>query len=108
MGKRITLGQALERVEVDLFDHDFEALPGTKLVVEACLPIEEQLEDTEKVPEQIKLIGGLLDIRLKSLNGSKKKPSTLVKEKWDAGELGIEQLLTFYGEIATAQFVRPT
>jgi hypothetical protein len=111
VSKRITMADALEPVEVDLFGFDYEMKPATRSLVAECRPYEQKLEDADEgdADALIAAVGALLDIRLKSANGNqRKKPSAIVKEKWEADQLTTSALMGFLADLSGAQFARPT
>lgn len=105
---KVTLGGALTTVEVEVFGHKFKALPSTRSVIAVSAELEKKLDDTEGNDEQMALVAQLLDARLKSANGSKKKASVILLEKWEADELSLTQVMSFVEELNQAQFARPT
>lgn len=108
MARTISLGEALDKVEVDLFGTAFEAQPATRSLMKESEPFERELDKADDSDDVIAAVGRLLDIRLKSANGSKRKPSTIVKEKWEADELSTGSLLAFLADLNGAQYARPT
>jgi hypothetical protein len=105
---KVSLGDALTTVEVEVFGAKFKALPATRSVVNSIVDLEKKLEDAKDNDEQIAVIAELLDVRLKSANGSKKKASAIITEKWEADELGLDQIQGFVEDLNQAQLVRPT
>jgi hypothetical protein len=109
---RISIGQAYEPVEIDLWEDN-----GGGVFVTEDLPRSKQKKaekllgavyETEEGGEDVAVdaIGQFLDLKLVPKNGTKVKPSTLVSKKWKADELTMRQLLAFLQAVAEAD--RPT
>ena len=106
--KKISLGEAVTDVEVELFGVTFKALTPTRSVLKDAGELEDALEAADNNDVSMDLIGRMLDARLKATNGGRKKPSQIIKEKWEADELSLPQIQMFVADLTEAQFARPT
>ena len=101
----------LERTEVDLWGSIFVVAKVTK---DSEPEIDEQLEAVKKRADkrddshasQIESFGERMDVWLSPIEG-RKKASTLIKEKWDAGDLTLLQTEKFWEGVKEA-VNRPT
>ncbi len=104
---RISIAQAYEPVEVDLWGTVFETADVTRSGQKKAQALEGELEGTEDPDEQVELLAKLLDLKLVSTNGTKLKPSTMIVKKWKADELSPRSLFSFLDRLAEAE-TRPT
>lgn len=112
---RIAITDVYTPPEVDLWGHVFELRPVTKHLEEKLGPLQEQLEEkldkAKDGAEAVGLLGQLFDLQLKRVGGDgpQKKPSTLLKQKWDSSELSVRQIENFLYALAQAETeTRPT
>jgi hypothetical protein len=108
MAKRVSISKQVHQpLEIDLWaDGDgavFETQPQTKARAEQLDPLRERLVKVAEMSadEQLDLIGDYLDIALKPTNGGRKKPSTLIKAKWNAGEVDADQVANVFEAVLT-------
>lgn len=129
MPERLTFSGVPEPIEVDLLDHEFESAPITRAVQRKSGPLSEKLlaamfetdEDGKPIEENddwvarenpdsdliIDVLAKLLDLRLRSTNGSSTKPSTLINRKWKGDELDFRALFGFWNEFRAAEAPPP-
>jgi hypothetical protein len=110
MAKRVSITkQVHEPIEIDLWaDTDgalFETQAMTKKLVETLEPLREQIAKVGSLTgdEQVDLVCEYLDIALKPTNGSRKKPSTLIKAKWASGDVDADQVGNVFETVLTGQ-----
>ena len=102
-----------ESTEVDLWGNLFTVIRITKANEDE---VDDQLEAIDKAAEkldlnkhatQIKVFGERMDAQLTPAAGGKKKASTILKEKWSAGDLTLVQLNRFWSNVLE-EINRPT
>lgn len=101
----VSIGGDYHPVEVDLWGKQFVTVPATRSVSEKAEPLIDKLNEATDLEDIVKGIGALLDIKLNPVEGAK-KASTLVREKWKADEVTIDQLNKLLDDIREAD--RPT
>lgn len=101
----ISIGGDYQPVQVDLWGAAYETVAATRSVTEKVDPLIDALNAAETPDDIVKAIGALLDVKLKAVEGAR-KASTLVKEKWKADQLSIDQLTKLLEDIQEAD--RPT
>jgi hypothetical protein len=94
---------ATKPVEVSLWGSLFEFVLITKRtqakIRDALAEINRKFEaeaDPTKHAAQAKVFAARMDVRLQKATGGKKKASTLIKEKWDSGDLTMPQADQFW------------
>lgn len=101
----IAIADCAKGVEVDLWGYLFNLTAVTKLTEEK---IDAKLDEVDKrcksldftkAENQIKRFGWRMDVWLEPAPGTKKKPSTILQEKWDAGELTVPQVNSFWESV---------
>ena len=93
----ISISDVFRPVEVDLWGHLFKTVKVTKTVAAGLKTqydvISEAGDDEGKIVEAI---GRLLDLRFEQADQKRKAPSVLVSERYEAGDLSVEdELLPF-------------
>lgn len=123
----VSIGEAYEPVEVDLWGKPYETVPATRSLAIKGAPLIDKLNDLRTsvdykdlglaedadpaavqaaiTDELVKAMGKLLDLKLRPVEGTR-KASTLVREKWNADEVTLAQLETLLEDIGEAD--RPT
>jgi hypothetical protein len=101
-------------VEVDLWGQLYTVKRRTKnteeAIDEALNEINERAQkrdDLDKDATQVEIFGERMDVWLVPAAGGKKKPSSVIKEKWDAGDLDLLQVNSFWASVQEAA-ARPT
>lgn len=101
----VVLGTPYLPVEVDLWGQAFKTVPATRSVGKKVEGFQEQVEAATDSDQVVAAVGNILDVRIKPVEGTR-KASTVIKEKWKADELTLDQLLAFLGDLEEAD--RPT
>jgi predicted phage gp36 major capsid-like protein len=100
----ISVAQATETNEADLWGEIFKIKPQTKAVLEAADKAQEEylkaVEKAETSDDVVRAIALLLDVRLEPPQGKRVKASTVVLKKWDANELTLPELRAFSERVA--------
>lgn len=102
---RPSIEKAYKPIEVDLWGSIFETMDQTKATqkkIAECQARIAALDDTDD-KGAIKLFGEQFDYTFRPIGGGKKKASTLLKEKWEANDLGLSQIANFLSEVGAAQ-----
>lgn len=102
----IGAGAPFDPVVVDLWGHEFNTVPVTRSVAKRLGEHERKLSEEEDPDLVVELIAAMLDEHLKPSNGKRTKPSSIIKEKWEADELSLPQLTQLSADLADAG--RPT
>jgi hypothetical protein len=102
---RISIENAYSPIEVDLWGSIFETVDQTKgnqkRVAECQAKLAVLEEDQEDVA--IELFGEMFDLIFRPVDGGKRKPSTVIKAKWKADDLGLGQLSSFLQRVGAGQ-----
>lgn len=93
--------------DVDLFGSPFVTVAATKTVRQQADGLDAELEQVGEDDEKaIDVFGRILDVRLKPKGNGRKKPSQLLREKWDADQVTVEQIVSFLEALGDTD--RPT
>lgn len=93
--------------DVDMFGAPFVTVPATKTVRQQAAGLELELEQVGADDEKaIDVFGKILDLRLAPKGQGRKKPSQILREKWDADQVTVDQLSVFLESLGNAD--RPT
>lgn len=107
---RVSIAEAVEPVEVDLWADDGGALftvkPATRSVLKKADEVMEKLDAIKDDEQAVGMLAEMLDLRLVPANGKRTKASTIVTRKWEADELTLPQLIRFGERLSEAE--RPT
>lgn len=103
---RVSIGQPTATYEVDLWGTIYTAKPATRSVAKKGQALIERIEKATETDEAAAVYGDALDLRLEPANGKRVKASTIVKRKWEADEVTLDQLAGLLEGIAEAD--RPT
>lgn len=104
-GKVSLGGTAYEAVEVDLWGSPYRTVAVTRSVSGKADAAHDKINAAEEPDAIVGAIAEMIDLRVRPVEGTK-KASTLIKEKWKADELTVDQLFGFLGAIEEAD--RPT
>jgi hypothetical protein len=97
----------LASVDVDLWGKAFETVPPVRSVSLKLEELQRQFNDVDDDGDKIvDLTAQILDLKLKPAGNGRKNAGDLVREKWQADELTLNQLLDFLNAIGEAD--RPT
>lgn len=89
--------------DVDLWGTPFVTVAATKTVRQQANGLDVELEQVGEDDEKaIDLFGRILDLRLKPKANGRKKPSQLLREKWDADQVTIDQIGAFLEALGDA------
>jgi hypothetical protein len=102
---RITIDQAFEPVEVDLWGSEYRTRARTRTVQKQVQEKLAAFYASEDDDESVKLLGEAFDAWFEPV-GDAGKPSELVASKWEADELTVGQLLGFLDSLGDE--ARPT
>jgi hypothetical protein len=105
MTDTIKLKRAYQPVKVELDDADgktvkYETVPLTRSLIKQVGEMEREMYDLTDEDEVIAKLCEVIDIRLRASNGSKAKPSTMLKKAWHADELTYPELMGFFRDIS--------
>lgn len=123
---RLEIAQAYEPIEIDLWGTVFETRDVPRSGVKKTGELQQKLEaiqeaqakEGEEIPgvglvprdpkpdeldQMVGILAEMMDVKLVSTNGGRKKPSTLIKAKWQADDLSLGRLFTFVAEIRAAE-----
>lgn len=96
---RLGADNAPERPEVDLFGHKYRLRPLTRSVQMALQKADKELaaltDDDDMADHAIAVLAGTFDAMLVADGDEKRKPKTVIMEKWKADELSLPALRTF-------------
>ena len=109
MSKKLTISQSFEAVDVDLFGHDFQTVHVTRSAQIALKDVDADVSkavDAEDFDALVVSFGRALDLRLKVSDGKRTKPSTLIRERWENDQLGIQDLVAFVEQLGAATLPR--
>jgi hypothetical protein len=112
---RIAIDTAFDPIEVDLWGTLFEtrSMPrsrarkarGIGLKIEALMKSEPADDETAEREEEelVGLYGELFDLKFAAADGGRRKPSTLLKQRWEDDKLTGEGLAAFVGKLTLAE-----
>lgn len=109
---RISIQQAFEPVEVDLWADDGGALYNTKPVTRSVSQKVQEIQGkAAELPDDaddaaVELLAQVFDALLVPANGGRKKPSAVVMAKWKADKVSQPELFAFVDNLTEAS--RPT
>ncbi len=106
MSQVIGIPDAVEDVVIDLWGTKFVAVPPTKALAEETADDLVAITLAVASPDSgdfVKALGAFLDKKLRPQGSHKKKPSNLIKAKWDANGVTIPQLAAFVENIRDAE-----
>lgn len=112
---RIAIDSAFQPIEVDFWGAVFEtrAMPRSRSRKARVLatridqllrsePLDEKVADSEE-EELIAKYGELFDLKLKPIEGNRKKASALLVKKWEEDDLTGEQLASFLAHLTLTE-----
>jgi len=97
----LKLKKAYKPKTVELGDHKFKTVDLVRSVSDKIDPLEKDMFGGDN-EQQVKTFGEILDVLLVSANGTKEKPSEIIKGLWDADELSTREIGAFYAELTQA------
>lgn len=95
-------------VEIDLWGNLFVVVKTTALnegtMRDAMAEIDKEAEklDLNQPVNQVTIFAKRMDVRLDRVGGGKKRPSTIILEKWKEGKLDLIQIDHFWDAVDTA------
>lgn len=105
---RIAIDKAYDPVEVDLWGEVFYTQDVTADTEEKLGELWQELAEVERTEadgwrvKRVECLGRMLDLRL-GREGKGKKPSTLVKERYQANKLSFARLMEFLADLGNAE-----
>jgi hypothetical protein len=106
----LSIGSAYEPVDVDLWGSAFVTVPSTKSVVAKVMALEAQVGEIEArgngdgTPDEIVgLLADIVDAKVKPKGNGRTKAADLIRRKWNADELSIDELNSFVEALTEAE-----
>ena len=103
----VSIQGAYDPVEVDLWGSRFETIDVPRSGAKKAQKLEEEIEALGQSPdvldELVSKMGELLDLKLRAIDGKRKKPATIIAQKWEADQLTLGQLFSFLDAVQTAE-----
>lgn len=81
-----------EAIEVELWDVIYKTVRPTRSVELKVFELEAKADQATDLDEMVDILAQIFDAGLEPVNGSKTKPSTLIKKKWKADEVTVDDL----------------
>lgn len=94
----ISIAQAYEPVEVDLWGELHKTRPVTRTVEKAIVKANEKLNVAETTDAQVKCLAEIIGLRLENSAAA----AAVIDKKWKADELAVEQLVAFAERLTEA------
>lgn len=99
---RVSIAEDYTPVDVDLWGVEFDAKPLSRSFSTEWTQALQKVWEADTDDEAVRLLGQALDLRLKPKGSSRKKPSTVLDEKWKGDKLTIGQVNSFIVNLGAA------
>lgn len=103
MATRVSVEKAFRSIEVDLWGEVYETVDLTRSQEQQSDEAWAEIQAAEDSEKAVGAWGRLFDLLLSPIGESKKKPSTLLKQRYKADEFGSKRLTGLLGDIAAAE-----
>lgn len=108
MTERVSIEQAFERPEFDLWGSVFVLRMMTRSIAEKWDKTSAAVQTAETNDEAMLALGEQLDVVLEPSSKGQAKASTQIRKKWEADELTLQHLKWFCERVGEVAFERPT